>query len=77
MGPIDRMRTTYMSDPPLPPVDVINLLLTGRTTEAAAKSPATPQSLLAWQMAGQVSSRVEAGGHLGAHHRSADGGKRD
>ncbi len=58
-GPIDRMRTTYTSDPPLPPVDVINMLVTGRPTEAATANATTPQSVLAGQLAGQVSSRVE------------------
>ena len=58
VGPIDRMRTSYTSDPPLPPVDVINLLVTGHTAEAGSSSPSTPQSVLAGQMAGQVSSRV-------------------
>jgi len=53
------MRTTYLSDPPLPPVDVINLLLTGHTTEAGSTTPTTPQSVLAGQLAGQVGSRVE------------------
>jgi translocation and assembly module TamB len=57
-GPFDHLRTTYTSDPALPPVDVINLLLMGHTTEAAAKSPTTPQSVLAGQLAGQVGSRV-------------------
>jgi len=58
VGSIDRLRTTYTSDPPLPPVDVINLLFTGHTTEAAAASPSTPQSVLAGQLAGQVGSQV-------------------
>ena len=58
MGPIDRLRTNYTSDPALPPVDVINLLLTGKTTEAAAASPSTPQSVVAGQLAGQASSRL-------------------
>jgi translocation and assembly module TamB len=58
VGPLDRLRTTYTSDPPLPPVDIINLLVTGRTTEAASASPTTPQSVLAGQLAGQVSSRI-------------------
>jgi len=57
-GPIDRLRTNYTSDPSLPPVDVINLLVTGRTTQAATSSPMTPQSVLAGQLAGQFSSRV-------------------
>jgi translocation and assembly module TamB len=59
IGPIDRMRTTYTSDPPLPPVDIINMLVTGRPTEAAAANATTPQSVLAGQLAGQVSTRVE------------------
>ncbi len=59
VGPLDRMRTTYTSDPPLPPVDVINLLMPAHTSEAASATTTTPQSLLAGQMAGQVSSRVE------------------
>jgi len=58
VGPIDRLRTTYSSDPPLPPVDVINLLFVGKTTAAAATGPTSPQSVLAEQLAGQVSSRV-------------------
>jgi translocation and assembly module TamB len=59
VGPLDRLRTTYISDPPLPPVDIISLLVQGRTTEAAQSSPATPQSLVAQQLSGQVSSRVQ------------------
>jgi len=58
VGPLDRLRTTYTSDPPLPPVDIINLLVTGHTTQAASASPTTPQSVLAGQLAGQVSSRM-------------------
>jgi translocation and assembly module TamB len=58
VGPLERLRTTYTSDPPLPPVDVINLLLTGQTAEAAAANPATPQGVVAQQLAGEVSSRL-------------------
>ena len=58
IGPIDRLRTSYTSDPPLPPVDVINLLFTGKTTEAAGASASSPQSVVAEQLVGQVSSRV-------------------
>jgi len=32
-GPIDRLTTTYRSDPPLPPADIIALLALGRTRE--------------------------------------------
>jgi translocation and assembly module TamB len=59
IGPIDRLQTTYTSDPALPPVDIINLLFTGHTTQAAQTSPTTPQSVLAGQLAGQVSNRVQ------------------
>src|SRR5262249_9161754 len=54
VGPIDRLRTNYSSDPPLPPVDVINLLFVGKTTAAAGATPTSPQSVLAEQLAGQI-----------------------
>jgi len=62
-GPVDRLITTYTSDPALPPVDIINLLAFGKTTEAAAANPSTPgnlgaQTVLA-QGLGQVSNRIE------------------
>lgn len=59
VGPFDRLRATYMSDPPLPPVDVINLLITGQTTEAAQTSSTTPMSLLAGQLGAQASGRLQ------------------
>lgn len=63
-GPIDRLQTSYTSDPALPPVDIINLLAFGKTTEAAAASPATPttvgaESALASGLSSSVTSRVE------------------
>jgi translocation and assembly module TamB len=58
-GPIDRLRTTYTSDPPLAPVDIINLVATGHTTEAASTSQTSPESVIAGQLTGQFSSRVE------------------
>jgi len=58
-GPIDRLRTTYTSDPPLAPVDIINLLATGQTTEAASTGSTSPESVIAGQLTGQFSSRVE------------------
>jgi len=58
VGPIDRLRTTYTSDPPLPPVDVINLLALGKTTEEAAPANLNANSVLAQGLAGQVSSRI-------------------
>jgi translocation and assembly module TamB len=59
LGPIDRLRTSYTSDPPLSPVDVINLLVRGRTTEEAAPASMNANSVLAQGLAGQVSNRVQ------------------
>ncbi|MBA3916525.1 MAG: translocation/assembly module TamB domain-containing protein, partial [Acidobacteriales bacterium] len=33
LGPVDKLTTSYTSDPPLPPVDIINLIARGQTTE--------------------------------------------
>lgn len=62
-GPVQRLQTTYTSDPPLPPVDIINLLAFGKTTEAAAANPspggvAGGEALLAQGVSSQVSSKV-------------------
>jgi translocation and assembly module TamB len=57
VGPFDKLRTTYTSDPPLSQVDVINLLITGHTT--AQSSSVSPQSVIASQLSGQVSSHLE------------------
>jgi translocation and assembly module TamB len=61
-GDIDRLRTTYTSEPPLPPSDIINLLVFGKTTEAAQANP-TPgnlgaESLIASSVSGQVTNRI-------------------
>ena len=56
-GPLDKLRTTYTSDPPLSQVDVINLLISGHTTAQA--SSVSPQSVVASQVGGQVSNRLE------------------
>ena len=58
VGPLDRLRTTYTSDPPLSSVDIINLLFTGQTAAASTANPSTPQSVVAGQVAGQVSNRL-------------------
>ncbi|HXA85554.1 MAG TPA: translocation/assembly module TamB domain-containing protein [Candidatus Dormibacteraeota bacterium] len=64
-GPVERLQTTYTSDPALPPVDIINLLASGRTVESAAANPSPSptsalgaQSLLASGISGQVSGRI-------------------
>lgn len=64
VGPVDRLRTTYISDPSLPPVDIINLLAFGKTAAEAASSPSTPasvgaESVVAQGLSSQVSGRLE------------------
>jgi translocation and assembly module TamB len=61
-GPPDRLRTNYSSDPSLPPVDIINLLAFGRTTESGEPSPfggLGAESLLVSGISSEVSSRVQ------------------
>jgi translocation and assembly module TamB len=59
LGPMDKLRTSYTSDPPLPPVDVINLLARGQTTEESTPGNMSANSVLANGLASQVSSRVQ------------------
>ena len=63
-GPADHLRTNYSSDPSLPPADIINLIAFGKTAEASAANPSPSgslgaQSLVASQVSGQVTSRIE------------------
>lgn len=61
-GPIERMRTTYSSEPPLPAADITNLLAFGHTSETGTNSGSLgnlgAQSVLT-QGLGAVSNRVE------------------
>ncbi len=61
-GPVDQLRTQYISDPALPSADIIHLLAFGQTTEASAAN-ATPtnqaaETLVANQVSSQVTSRI-------------------
>jgi translocation and assembly module TamB len=60
-GPLDKMQTSYVSDPPLPTADIINLIARGQTTQQAAASPSNfgASSLLAQGAASQVSGGVQ------------------
>jgi translocation and assembly module TamB len=60
-GPLDKMQTSYVSDPPLPTADIINLIARGQTTQQAAASPSSlgASSLLAQGAASQVSGGVQ------------------
>jgi translocation and assembly module TamB len=64
VGPIDRLRTNYTSDPSLAPADIINLVAFGKTAEQSASAASTPtsvgaESVLAQGVSGQVSGRIE------------------
>jgi len=73
-GPVDRLHTTYTSDPALPPADIINLLAFGKTTEASAanSTPGTlgAESAVASQVTSQISNRIEK--IAGISHLSID-----
>jgi translocation and assembly module TamB len=58
-GPLDKLTTGYVSDPPLPTADVINLIARGKTTEEQAASSQSTDSMIASQVAGQLSSGVQ------------------
>lgn len=58
-GPIDKLTTSYMSDPPLSTADVISLLLRGQTTTEAAASGTSTDALLASGTASNFSSGVQ------------------
>jgi translocation and assembly module TamB len=60
-GPLDKMQTSYISDPPLPTADIINLIARGQTTQQAAASPSNfgASSLLAQGAASQVSTGIQ------------------
>jgi len=63
MGSVEQLRTTYTSDPPLPPSDIINLLALGQTAEESAQSttPASvgAESVIAQGVASQVSGKIQ------------------
>jgi len=64
VGPLDRLRTNYTSDPSLPPSDIINLVAFGKTAEQSASAASTTtsvgaESVLAQGVSSQVSGRIE------------------
>jgi len=62
-GPVDQLRTTYSSEPPLPPADIVNLLVFGNTRASSATSPALgnlgAESLIAASVTETVTNRIE------------------
>jgi translocation and assembly module TamB len=58
VGPAEKLETKYTSDPPLPPVDIINLIARGSTTEESVPGSFSANQVLAQGLASQVSSRI-------------------
>ena len=56
-GPLDKLTTSYTSDPPLSAADIINLLVVGRTTQTA--DIGGTDSVIASQVAGQFSTKMQ------------------
>ena len=58
-GPLDKLTTSYVSDPPLAQADIINLVARGKTTQESAASSQSTDSMIASQAASQLSSSVQ------------------
>lgn len=58
-GPLDKLTTSYTSDPPLATADIINLVARGKTTQESAASSQSTDSMIASQAASEVSSSVQ------------------
>jgi translocation and assembly module TamB len=60
-GPIAKLQTSYVSDPPLATADIINLIARGQTTGQAAAAPSNlgATSLLAQGAASQASGQIQ------------------
>lgn len=58
-GPINKLQTSYVSDPPLSTVDIINLIARGQTTQQADTTNLSANSLIAQGVASQLSSGVQ------------------
>ena len=58
-GPIDQLRTTYSSEPPLPPINLLVFGRTTRTTDATTPSNLGAESLIASTVTRIITNRVE------------------
>ena len=58
-GPLDKLTTSYTSDPPLATADIINLVARGKTTQESAASSQSTDSMIASQAASQLSGGVQ------------------
>jgi len=58
-GPLDKLTTSYVSDPALATADVINLIAQGKTTQESAATSQSTDSMIASQAVSQLSSGVQ------------------
>ena len=58
-GSINKLQTSYVSDPPLSTVDIINLIARGQTTQQADTTNLSANSLIAQGVASRLSSGVQ------------------
>ena len=58
-GPFDKLTTSYTSDPPLATADIINLIANGQTTQEAAAAGQSTDSIIASQVASQVTGGIQ------------------
>jgi len=58
-GPLDKLTTSYTSDPPLATADVINLVARGKTTQESAAQSQSTDSMIASQAASEVSGGLQ------------------
>jgi translocation and assembly module TamB len=59
IGPLNRLTTSYVSDPALPQADIINLVYSGQTLEEAEGAGTSTDSMLAGQAVGQVTGAIQ------------------
>lgn len=58
-GPLDKLTTAYVSDPPLATADIINLIARGKTTQESAAASQSTDSMIASQAVSQLSGSVQ------------------
>ncbi len=58
-GPLDKLTTSYVSDPPLATADIINLVARGKTIQEQDASSQSTDSMIASQVAGQLAGSVQ------------------
>ena len=58
-GPMDKLTTSYMSDPPLSTADIISLLIRGQTTTEAAAVGTSTDAFLASPAVGQLQTGIQ------------------